>query len=134
MERFKQFLMFIHQLPQNIIGFLLCLFYKGEDEYVWKGKNDVCIRSSARMCGGISLGQYVIVGAFPAQTTQKHELGHCLQSQKLGWLYLFVIGIPSILWALVYDLDCINSRWSYYQFYTEKSADKLGGVHRVNRK
>lgn len=134
MGRFKDFLMFIHQLPQNIIGFLLSLYYTGEDEFVRHGKNDVLIRSSAKMLGGISLGQYVIVGAFPTKTTQKHELGHCLQSQKLGWLYLFVVGIPSILWAWIYDLDCINKRWTYYDFYTEKWADKLGGVRRIRRK
>ena len=32
------FLMYLHQLPQNIIGFLLILYYKGEDEFVWQGK------------------------------------------------------------------------------------------------
>ena len=48
------FLMYLHQLPQNIIGFLLILYYKGEDEFVWQGKNDVLIHFSAKMLGGIS--------------------------------------------------------------------------------
>ena len=76
------FLMYLHQLPQNIIGFLLILYYKGEDEFVRQGKNDVLIRFSARMLGGVSLGQYVIVGRHSSKTTWEHELGHCLQSQK----------------------------------------------------
>lgn len=56
-----------------------------------------------------------------------HEWGHTRQSMYLGWLYLLAIGLPSLLWAFVYD-----SGWnvSYYDFYTEKWADKLGGVKR----
>lgn len=48
----------------------------------------------------------------------KHGLGHSYQSQLLGWLYIPVIAIPSVLHNLVhYKL--------YYSFYTEKWADKL---------
>ena len=50
-----------------------------------------------------------------------------MQSRMLGWLYLFVIGIPSILWAAWWNE---GQNRSYYSFYTERWADRLGGVER----
>ena len=55
-----------------------------------------------------------------------HESGHVKQSLYLGPLYLFVIGIPSILWAWLHK--SIAPRKSYYWFYTEAWANKLGGL------
>ena len=75
--------------------------------------------------GGISLGDYIIVCSHNAKMV-KHEYGHCLQSRRLGWLYLIVIGLPSILHAGL----CRCRRHSYYDFFTERWADKLGGVER----
>ena len=60
-------------------------------------------------------------------TLWDHEHGHARQSLYLGPFYLFVIGIPSLLWACLYRK---HKRGSYYAFYTEKWADKLGGVVR----
>ena len=45
-----------------------------------------------------------------------------MQSQKLGWFYLFIIGIPSILNAWLRFTKC------YYDFYTEKWANKLANL------
>ena len=59
-----------------------------------------------------------------------HEFGHTLQSQKLGWLYLFIIGIPSIIWAGCFEGYRKKHNISYYTFYTEQWADRLGGVKR----
>jgi hypothetical protein len=59
--------------------------------------------------------------------TEMHELGHCRQSQILGWLYLPVIGLPSLLWAAWWNE---GRKRSYYSFYTERWADRLGNVHR----
>lgn len=43
-------------------------------------------------------------------------------------LYLIVIGLPSLLWAWLGD--SIAPGKSYYWFYTERWADRLGGVKR----
>ncbi len=57
-----------------------------------------------------------------------HEYGHTVQSLILGPLYLFVIGLPSIVWMRVAPL----ARWrrrsgtSYYAFYPERWANWLG--------
>lgn len=90
----------------------------------------------------VSLGMFVFIthdpyysglkaGCTKAEHSQKllaHEYGHTVQSLILGPLYLFVIGIPSILWAGL--PPCRRKRReqgiSYYSFYTEKWADFLG--------
>ena len=116
----KKFLLYIHQLPQNIVGVVLRLIYKGTDtEY-----NDAIVRKSAKMKGGISLGKYIIVGSRASKKTIMHEYGHCIQSRRLGWLYLLVVGLPSIIRA------SMGRPETYYDFFTEKWADKLGGVRR----
>lgn len=130
MKDFIEFLLWLHQLPQTTLGYILRLFYKGTDKLYHSGKCDVIVRRSAKMGGGISLGQFVIISQWSRTNTVKHELGHCIQSQYLGWLYLIVIGLPSIVWAMLYSIPSIYKKWSYYDFYTERWADKLGEVVR----
>ena len=129
MGRFKDILLYVHQLPQNLVGLIVRLLYKGGKRCVIA---DITVYYLETFRGGISLGNTIMVGSRDISTV-KHEHGHQIQSLYLGWLYLFVIGIPSIVWAMLYDLHCINSRWSYYDFYTEKWADNLGCVHRIKR-
>jgi hypothetical protein len=61
-------------------------------------------------------------------TTKVHEYGHTIQSLILGPLYLFVIGIPSIIWCN--SKKCVKLRKekgvSYFDFYPEKWANFLG--------
>lgn len=123
----KRTLLYIHELPQNLLGLLLRLIYKGNDsEY-----KDAVVRRSLKMRGGISLGRYIIVSQFARGETVRHEYGHCLQSRRLGWLYLLVIGLPSIVWAGLYGTLVKRTENGYYRWYTEKWADRLGGVERT---
>lgn len=128
MKGLISFLMYLHQLPQNLLGFALYLYYQGYEEMRQVGYNDVVVVKSPKMRGGISLGQYVIVSRDANLETIYHELGHCKQSQILGWLYLIVIGLPSIIWAALYGIQEIRDRWSYYDFYTERWANELAGT------
>ena len=113
-------LRYIWELPQNLLGLLLRVIYKGTDsEY-----EGAIVRMSPRMRGGISLGKYIIVSEDASYGTVMHEFGHCWQSLYLGWLYLLVIGLPSIIRA------SLGRPATYYEFYTEKWADRLGGVTR----
>lgn len=118
----KRTLLYLHQLPQNGLGALLRLIYKGNDSKY----KDVIVRRSTSMRGGISLGRYIIVNQWSNERTIMHEYGHCVQSRKLGWLYLIVVGLPSILHAAF----CPCKRHSYYDIFPENWADKLGGVKR----
>lgn len=125
MKGLISFLMYLHQLPQNLLGFALYLYYQGYEEMRQVGYNDVVVVKSPKMRGEISLEQYVIVSRDANLETIYHESGHCRQSQILGWLYLIVIGLPSIIWAALYGIPKIRERWSYYDFYTERWANEL---------
>ena len=127
MNQLTNYLLYIWQLPQNLLGLLLLAFYKGNDK---DDKGLVIVRRSLKMQGGISLGRYIIVNQFARDKTIYHEIGHCKQSMMLGPLYLFVIGIPSLVWAGLYGWIVKPSVNGYYRFFTEKWADKLGNVKR----
>ncbi len=88
---------------------------------------------------GISLGHVVFWSRENSRwhdldlRNRAHELGHTKQSRMLGWLYLPIIGLPSIsraAYALVYR-EMTGRPWTrYYEGYPEKWADRLGGVCR----
>lgn len=120
-------LAYIWQLPQNLVGLILNFFYKETHTLIYKDRKVfVCPAFS----GGISLGNTIIIKKYPHDTKTwnvvKHEWGHTRQSLYLGPLYLFVIGLPSIIWAVIYN----GTEEGYYKFYTERWADKLGNVKR----
>lgn len=126
-----------YELPQTLLGYILTKIYS-------KKLNSIGEYASARVYayedfpGGISLGRYILiqdVSWWPEyqDTMIKHEFGHCVQSKYLGWLYLPIIGICSGSHRLTYKWR-MRQGWikSYYDYWTEKSADKLGGVKRGN--
>lgn len=118
----KQTLLYIWQLPQNLLGLLLRAVYKGNDSVY----EDAIVRRSTKFRSGISLGKYIIVNQFRPIKTVKHEYGHCCQSKRWGWLYLLVIGLQSVIHCLV----CKCKHHNYYDMWFEKRADILGGVER----
>ena len=127
MKKIAEILLYALQLPQNLLGLLLVLILQPEEAYDMDGCR---LYYATRMRGGISLGRYVIVRSWMKDytgNTERHELGHAKQSRMLGWFYLFVIGIPSILWAAWWNE---GRNRDYYSFYTERWADHLGGVNR----
>ena len=118
----KSILLYMWCLPQNLLGLLLRVIYKGNDSQY----EDAVVRRSLTMKGGISLGRYIIVNQFSSKETIKHEYGHCKQSKRLGWLYLLVIGLQSVLHAAL----CACKTHNYHDMWFEKWADKLAGVKR----
>ena len=122
----KKFISYIWELPQMLLGHLLRAIYKGNDLV----QGGVVVRRSTKMRGGISLGRFIIVSQWSSRETVMHEYGHCMQSRYLGWLYLPLIGLPSIIWAGLYGNIIKPTVNGYYRFYTERWADKLGGVER----
>ena len=117
---------YIWQLPQNILGLLLRLKYKGCNSIY----EDAIVRRSTAMVGGISLGRYIIVSQWANKKTIMHEYGHCRQSKMLGWLYLPIVGLQSLIWAGLYGSVIKTSPNGYYEFWTVSWADKLGKVKR----
>lgn len=125
----KRTLFYLWQLPQNLMGLLLlALFRTLDNECLELIKNDAQICFSDKMRGGVSLGRYVFLKSTDDKGI-RHELGHCQQSKRLGWLYLPIIGIPSIIHAAFYKYDPQDPD-GYYRYWCEAWADRLGGVKR----
>lgn len=126
MKKFKQIILWIWQFPQNLVGLLLLLILKGETKHKL---NTIRFYYLKTFPGGITLGEYIIVGT-KQNLTVRHEFGHVLQSRYLGVLYLIVIGLPSIIHAGINNIIecCEKHDEGYYHFWTEKWANKLGNV------
>lgn len=118
----KQSLLFLWCFPQNLLGFIVKTVTRAErvgDHYRYENKS-----------GSVSLGEYIFLAPYDwgDERVLAHEMGHREQSRRLGWLYLLIIGLPSVIWQSCFRWYRIKYKVGYYEFYTEKWADKLGGV------
>lgn len=123
--------MYFFEFPQNVIGFVTfklytkiykCPFYKYQESYVTHVKG---------RWGAISLSRYIFADDTYFQSEMiKHEYGHTLQSKKLLFFYLPVIGLPSLIWNKFFKGYRKRKHQSYYAFYTEAWANKLGGFEK----
>lgn len=124
----KKILHFLWGLPQNIIGGVMWLILSRKNRHKRYKSAYVC---EMPFGGGVSLGMFIFVDDIDYEKTIMHEYGHTKQSMLLGALYLLVIGLPSVVWAGCFDKYRRKHNKSYYSFYTEKWADKWGGVDRL---
>ena len=134
----KYILLWIWQLPQNLIGFFLTRKYYLKSTVSSDIDFPVYYKFNFfNSC--VSLGDYIIADYWTAhckdRNPQKHEYGHHLQSLRLGWLNLLIIGLPLITFN-IYD-RIFHKEWDYekrckwyYSLPWEYWADKLGGVKR----
>ena len=108
--------------PQLLIGLIVKLVTGAKKDerglYIWN------------FGYGLSLDSFIFISKTASENTIKHEQGHTKQSRMLGPLYLFVVGIPSAIWCHFFEGYRKKNNVSYYDFYCEKWADKLGGVNR----
>lgn len=137
MKELINFLRILWELPQNLLGFILFQIYSVDCQCMEAPYGDTRILYSERMRGGISLGRIIILpwkyrynSSSYVRDTISHEYGHTRQSLRLGWLYLIVIGLPSLMWAWAHSTFKRLQEVDYYSFYTEAWADRLGGVKR----
>lgn len=137
----KKILSIIWEAPQKALAHIIKWITKAEELtdsseeshlYLWNLK------------GGLSLSNHIFlpISSFGNKGPQeimdsrwhlnyvRHEGGHSIQSKYLGPFYLLIIGLPSIIWAGCFKGYRKKHNISYYSFYTESSADKLGGVKR----
>lgn len=130
-------LLMLWELPQNIIGAFLFVFFGVFSDSIIFDEDDSLEMYSPMMRGAISLGifqvyayKYLGNGARYVELVRKHEKGHRKQSMMLGPLYLIVIGLPSLIWTALHSSIRRLGAVDYYSFYTERWADRLGGVKR----
>jgi hypothetical protein len=127
-KRIVRRLIFPWELPQVILGILFLIvlkkktiglqYYEAANVYFVKG-----------FPGGISLAFFIFLNSDEQGSTRavKHEYGHTRQSLFLGWLYLIVVGFPSIIRAAIWNNSNLDSE-RYYRGFPENWADRLGRV------
>jgi hypothetical protein len=113
--------MFLFEFPQNLIGWFLSIGFR--ERYTYK---DVTVIHISGVWGAFALCRWIFAddNYYQNEEVIKHEYGHIMQSRRLLFLFIFIIAIPSLIWAWHYNekMGC-----SYYSFYTEAWASKLGG-------
>jgi hypothetical protein len=135
--KIKNIIKVVWELPQNALGAIVKNVSKAEFYTKYKDANVYCWK----LYSGMSLGKYIFVPSYYKKTppenmhtsilhTIKHEYGHTVQSKYLGWFYLLVIGAPSLIWCTCFEGYRTKTGKSYYDFYTESWANKLGDVER----
>lgn len=134
MTKFLNILLYVWQVPQNLLGLILIACYKPERMHTMDNGNRIYF--ATRMKGGISLGKYSLVNvghyrhdineSLKRDTVRHEAIGHAKQSLYLGWFYLLVIGLQSALHAAL----CACKTHNYHDMWFEKWADKLAGVKR----
>lgn len=154
----KFILLYIWQLPQNLLGLLLAWIYNCKKIKVadpvtkavrieknlirqieYKGRK---VYIYEQFPGGISCGKYILVDFYRRERHSenelmglkksiKHERGHCFQSEWWGPLYLPIPGLWSVINNLIDRImEILKKKYDYYKCWVEAQADKLGGVVR----
>jgi hypothetical protein len=119
----KKTLLAIWQLPQTCVALLILCFYKAAGKVLTERRpgygriNPVIYALDYKGYWGFSLGTYIFM-SYPLSRMSvyvAHECGHSLQSRFLGWFYLPVIALPSlIVTAISPDLAdrCFFEKWA----------------------
>ncbi len=118
---------FTWALPQTLLGLVIRGCGHGE---IVTHKNTKLISVPWLCDSAFSLGRHVFCPSAWWESDLmliRHELGHSKQSLILGWLYLLVVALPSVIWFYLHKW-CKFKR-SYYWFYTERWANKLAGIN-----
>ncbi|MBR3295188.1 MAG: hypothetical protein IKI62_02900 [Clostridia bacterium] len=115
-------------LPQNLLGLILFLIYHRCRRETFRCAKITYWKSD----GGLSLGMFIFLPDDVEEGKRLdffryHEYGHSIQSLILGPLYLFIVGIPSFIWANSRKLRRmrLDRNKGYYTFYTEKWANSI---------
>jgi len=122
--------LFIWELPQILLAIMIIILLRRKivKNESYKRARIIYIKSFP---GGISLGKYIILNEkhYGRKFLKKHEYGHSIQSLYLGWFYLAVVGIPSIIRAFIWRSFKLNLQ-DYYKGYPENWANRLGAIRK----
>ncbi|MDR3551627.1 MAG: hypothetical protein P4L75_00750 [Clostridia bacterium] len=122
----SQFLWFL-EFPQNVVGLLLRMAFRQKPRLRFR---DAVVVNLGGSWGAFTVCDSIFTDEtyFRDDTILRHEYGHRMQSQRLLIFYLFVIVIPSLVWAGCFEGYRQKHQVSYYSFYTEAWANKLDHV------
>ena len=134
----KRGLLYLWQLPQNLLGLIIYLVNIKSVRRVYDSSLNVWFYFARHVSDtGISLGKYIFLDSdnYTSLNSIRHERGHQKQSLYFGWLYLLLVGLPSLVRNIMNRT--LHKKWSierrhkwYYGHYPERWADKLGHVQR----
>ena len=139
LHQFLQVFVWAWQLPQVIAGCVWCMFTR--PRYLYSHHHVHLF--TCRFGGGVSFGPIAFYDerhrtgllsrdprVMPYIT---HEYGHSMDSRLWGPLYLLAIGIPSgvHLWVREWFKDRWPRLENYYDFYTERRANRKAGIEVV---
>lgn len=130
----KKFILYLWQLPQNLIGFLIIKIMKAKIKKFYGVKkyfnclyyDEIKYFECRLFYSGVSLGEYIIFDnrILISYLDIRHEEGHQKQSLFLGPLYLLIIGIPSLIGNIIHRFI----KFDYYKLPWEKWANNLAGI------
>lgn len=128
MKWYIKLLRWIWEFPQCLLGLILTKIYNVEYKETFR---NIPIYAG-KFPGGISLGLYILMGEYNWRNNEdsikEHEWGHTCWSKYLGPLYLLIIGLGSVGWIGLRRTFKWAKNKSYYWWYTERWADKSGGI------
>ncbi len=123
---------FTYGIVQNLIGLIMLAVYKSQGAKSEWYHNALITYIEKENFGGVSLGMFIFVNAKiegdRLHDIKIHEYGHTVQTMILGPLWLFVIGLPSIIWCNlpVFVKMRKEKNVSYYWFYCEGWSNLCG--------
>lgn len=109
------------------IIFLFLIITKKREVYTFNGAI-VTQWDNKFSCG---CGLFIFFGHKSAKNADEvlvHEYGHTIQSTILGPLFMFIVGLPSAVWAFMpmFVKQRRQGKYNYYDFYPESWANRLG--------
>lgn len=118
------------ELPQILLALIFYAILKKRITQIVEYK-DSKVYFIKSFPGGISLSFMIFLNDTYINDLRviKHEYGHTIQSLWLGWFYLIIVGVPSIIRASIWNRYKLEEK-KYYDGFPENWADLLGGANK----
>ena len=128
LARFARKLLLFWELPQLVLALFIYTIVKKNIKARKKYKK-LQVYFVEGFPGGISLSFMTFLDIKYRDNLRviDHEYGHSRQSIILGWLYLPVVGLPSIIRAAIWTKFKLAPS-DYYRAFPENWADRLAGI------
>lgn len=118
-------------LPMTLIGYIVALVLRlmGYTPFKWGGSTYFMV---GKNWGGVELGQIFVVDDSPTEYILNHEFGHSIQNCYFGFLFPFIVAIPSAVryWyrraVVKFGIKAQDELPGYYDIWFEKQASELG--------
>jgi hypothetical protein len=95
-NKMKKILLFIWQLPQNILGLILGIFLVNK-RIMFKTNHDCKVYSAFKNIKGVVLGKYIYLNKKADSKIIKNKIGFFKLSCILGWFYLPIVFLLGFL-------------------------------------